>query len=89
MNLSIELTLQLITLFGGLIGVWVTLNNKITRLESSQEDLEEKMSGFQTDYKELNRELKELNKNMHQMMVDLAKISTFIEVTKESKIYTK
>ncbi|MFD2717913.1 hypothetical protein ACFST9_04255 [Hymenobacter monticola] len=70
---------------GGLIGVWVTLNNKITRLETSQEELRQKMTGFYSDQKELSKELKELNQNMHKMMVDLARISTFIEVSKEIK----
>jgi hypothetical protein len=58
--LSIEQIITIATALGGLVGVYVNLNNKIIRLEEHKLNIKEKLDAIGAELKDIKLELKKI-----------------------------
>jgi wobble nucleotide-excising tRNase len=70
--MEITLIIQALMGLGSLIGVYVSLNNKIIKLESQVENNRKNIDKIDSDRREIAEELKQIKELIIEMKIELA-----------------
>lgn len=71
MQIDLSLIIQVLGFIGGVVGVWVNLNTKITKLEAQVETNRGSIEKIAADRKEITDELKEIKALLTEMQLDM------------------
>lgn len=85
MVIEAGMILQILGGLGSLVGIYVVLTNRITKLEAIVEHNKVNIEKIGTDRKELQEDIKEMKEVMNKMLITLTKLETLQEVKNDGK----